>query len=121
MRRVALLATVLAALVGAAATYAPTAPHAGRERVIHITAKKFEYTPSEITVKKNVPVVLEVTSLDRHHGFRLREFGVRADVEAGATARVRVVPDKTGRFPFQCDVFCGGGHGDMRGELVVVE
>lgn len=72
-------------------------------------------------MKKNPPVVLEITSLDRRHGFRLREFGLRADVEAGTTERIRLVANKTGRFPFQCDVFCGDGHERMRGELVVVE
>src|SRR5438094_10452976 len=91
------------------------------EQVIRLTAKKFDYTPNEITVKKGVPVVLEITSLDRDHGFKLREFGVRADIKPGATTRVRIVPNKTGRFPFQCDVFCGSGHEDMSGELVVVD
>jgi len=86
-----------------------------------MTAKKFEYSPNEITVKKGVPVVLEITSLDRDHGFKLREFGVRADIKPGATTRVRIVPTKTGRFPFQCDVFCGTGHEDMSGELIVVD
>ena len=89
--------------------------------MIHVTAKRFEYDPSEITVKKGVPVILEITSLDRHHGFKLPELGVRADIEPGAVTRVRILPKKTGRFPFECDVFCGSGHEDMSGELVVVD
>ena len=40
-----------------------------KEQVIQITAKRFEYSPKDITVKKGVPVVLEFTSLDRLHGF----------------------------------------------------
>ena len=94
---------------------------AGAEQVIHLTAKRFEYTPSEITLKKGVPVVLEITSLDRDHGFKVPELGVRADVKPGETTRVRIVPDRTGRFEFRCDVFCGSGHEDMAGELVVVD
>jgi cytochrome c oxidase subunit 2 len=35
------------------------------EQVIRITAKNFEYSPDEIRVKKGVPMVLELTSLDR--------------------------------------------------------
>jgi len=35
--------------------------------------------------------------------------------------RVRIVPDRTGRFEFRCDVFCGSGHEDMAGEIVVVD
>jgi cytochrome c oxidase subunit 2 len=105
---------VLVAGVAAAAT--PPA-----ERVVRVTAQKFRYTPREITLERGVPVVLEITSVDRDHGFRLRAFGIRADVRPGAVTRVRLVPDQTGRFPFECDVFCGTGHEEMDGEIVVVE
>jgi|SRR5437867_5402985 len=94
---------------------------AGAEQVIHLTAKKFEYTPNEITLKKGVPVIVEITSLDRDHGFKVPELGIRADVKPGETTRVRMVPDRVGRFEFRCDVFCGSGHEDMAGEFVVVD
>ena len=94
---------------------------AGAEQVIHLTAKKFEYTPNEITLKKGVPVTIEITSLDRDHGFKVPELGVRADVKPGETTRVRIVPDRIGRFEFRCDVFCGSGHEDMAGEFIVVD
>jgi len=100
----------------AKATSSPTA-----ERVIHMTAQRFEYKPNEITIEKGVPVILEITSLDRDHGFKIPEFGIRADVKPGETTRVRIVADHTGRFEFRCDVFCGSGHEDMAGELVVVD
>ncbi len=91
------------------------------EPVISITAKKFSYTPPQIVLKKGVPVVLELTSLDRQHGFHLEELGIRADVKPGETTRVRLVPQKTGQFSFACDVFCGSGHEDMAGEIIVVD
>src|SRR5215470_10540571 len=90
---------------------------AGKEQVIHLTAKKFEYTPNEITLKKGVPVTIEITSLDRDHGFKVPEFGLRADVKPGETTRVRLVPDRVGRFEFRCDVFGGSGHEEMAGEF----
>ncbi len=107
-------------LIGLGAVLAPRPTRSAQEQVIRMTAKKFEYSPSEITVRKGVPVVLEITSLDREHGFKLREFGIRADIKPGEVTRVRIVPHRTGRFPFECDVFCGTGHEDMSGELVVV-
>ena len=91
------------------------------EEVICMTAKRFEYAPNEITLKKGMPVVLEITSLDRDHGFKVPELGLRADVKPGETTRVRLVPDRVGRFEFRCDVFCGSGHEDMAGEFVVVD
>ena len=91
------------------------------EQVIRISASTFEFKPSEITVKKGVPVTLELVSQDRHHGFKLPEFHLRADIKAGAVEKLRFVPDKAGTFTFFCDVFCGDGHEDMSGTLKVIE
>ena len=111
----------LFAITGGWRRYASASSPTGAEQVIHLTAKRFEYTPSEITLKKGVPVVLEITSLDRDHGFKVPELGVRADIKPGETTRVRIVPDRIGQFEFRCDVFCGSGHEDMAGELNVVD
>ena len=91
------------------------------ERVIRITAKKFEFSPDSITLKKGEPVVFEISSEDRKHGFSLHAFGVRSDVLPGKVSSIRFTPDKTGKFTFSCDVFCGEGHEDMTGTLVVTE
>jgi len=91
------------------------------ERVIHITAKKFDFSPDSITLKKGEPVVFEISSEDRKHGFNLRAFGIRSDVLPGKVSRVRFTPDKTGKFTFSCDVFCGEGHEEMTGTVVVTE
>ena len=100
---------------------AATTPAVSEEHLIRITAKKFAYSPPQIVLKKGEPVVLELTSQDREHGFRLAELGIRADVKPGAPTRVRLTPQQTGRFGFECDVFCGSGHEEMAGEIVVVE
>jgi cytochrome c oxidase subunit II len=89
------------------------------ETVIKITAKKFEYSPSVIKLKKGVPVILEFTSLDRLHGFNCPDLKVRTDIPPNKVSRVRIVPDRTGTFAFQCDIFCGDGHEDMTGTIIV--
>ena len=89
------------------------------DKIIKVTAKKFEFSPDKIVLKKGVPVTIELTSLDRKHGFAVPDLGIRADVKPNETARVRVVPDKVGTFVFHCDVFCGDGHEDLNGTLVV--
>jgi len=91
------------------------------EQVIRISASTFEFKPSEIVIKKGVPVTLELISQDRHHGFKLAEFHLRADIKPGVIEKVRFTPDKIGTFTFICDVFCGDGHEDMSGMLKVVE
>ena len=91
------------------------------DKVIKLTAKKFEYSPAEITVKKGEPVVIEVSSQDVKHGFTLPDFGIRTDIKPGSVNRISFTPDKAGRFAFACDVFCGVGHEDMSGTLIVAE
>ncbi len=94
---------------------------AENEQVIKITAKRFEYTPKEISVKKGIPVVLEFTSLDRLHGFTCPGLKIRTDIPPGKATALRFVPDKVGAFPFHCDNFCGTGHEGMRGTITVTE
>jgi cytochrome c oxidase subunit II len=94
------------------------APNDGAQ-VIQVTAKKFEFSPAVIELKVGVPVVLEITSLDRKHGFALPDFKIDEQVEAGGVMRIRFVPDRPGTFAFHCSVFCGSGHEDMGGTMVV--
>ena len=90
-----------------------------KEIVIKITAKKFEYSPSSIKIKKGIPVILELTSLDRLHGFNCPKLGVRTDIEPGKVSRVRILAQKAGVYEFHCDIFCGDGHEDMYGKIIV--
>jgi cytochrome c oxidase subunit II len=117
----------LLALGGALACKPPAGAHAplplldapGAPVVIHVEARRFAYEPSRLVLKKGVPVVFEFTSADRKHGFKVPELGLRADIEPGKTTRLAYTPDRAGTFAFACDVFCGDGHEDMTGELVV--
>jgi cytochrome c oxidase subunit 2 len=90
-------------------------------RVIRITAKKFEYSPARIVLEKGEPVVLELVSLDRKHGFAAPDRGLRADIDPDHVTRLELLPRKVGTFEFHCDVFCGSGHEGMEGEIVVEE
>jgi cytochrome c oxidase subunit 2 len=90
-----------------------------KEIVIKITAKKFEYSPSSIKIKKGIPVILELTSLDRLHGFNCPKLGVRTNIEPGKVSRVRILAQKAGVYEFHCDIFCGDGHEDMYGKIIV--
>ncbi len=91
------------------------------EQVIRISAKRFEYSPKNITVKKGVPVVLEFTSLDRLHGFSCPGLKIRGDVRPGKVTQVRFVPDTARPYLFHCDNFCGTGHEGMTGTITVTE
>jgi cytochrome c oxidase subunit II len=88
-------------------------------QVIKVTAKKFEYSPNVISIKKGIPVILEFTSLDRLHGFSCPDLGVRADIFPGKVSQVRILVEKAGTYEFHCDIFCGEGHEGMTGTIVV--
>jgi cytochrome c oxidase subunit 2 len=90
-----------------------------KPRVIKIEAKKFVYTPNEITIKKGEQVILELTALDFVHGFSLPDFHTRADIPPGKVTTVMLNPTEAGRFTFLCDNFCGNGHEEMNGTIIV--
>ena len=114
------LLTVLLSLGLLIPVRGPLAAAQGEPQRIEITAKRFTFTPGEITVKLGQPVVLVLRSADVAHGLRFRDFGVDVKVKAGQTAEVRFTPDKAGDFIGHCSVFCGEGHGSMILKLHVV-
>ena len=88
---------------------------------IQMTAKKYEFNPSVITVKKGERVKLIITATDRDHGFKLDAFKINQRLKKGEPATVEFNADQAGEFPFQCSVICGMGHHRMKGKLVVVQ
>jgi cytochrome c oxidase subunit 2 len=68
-----------------------------------------------------VPAVLQLTSLDRRHGFDCPSLKLHAEINPGKVTQVKFTPDKVGEFPFHCDVFCGSGHDQMEGTIKVTE
>ncbi len=103
-----------------AALLATTSPEVtAQDKVIQVTAERFKFTPGVIELKVGEPVVLELTTLDRKHGFQVPDLKVDENIEPGKVTRVRIVPSKAGTFEFHCDVFCGSGHEEMAGEIVV--
>ena len=112
-------ARLLLLCLGAALPALAEAPGPAPEQVIKIQAKKYEFIPPVVELKKGVPVILEFTALDRKHGVRQKELGLDLEVSPDKPARARVVPQKEGTYDYTCSVFCGSGHEDMAGQIVV--
>jgi cytochrome c oxidase subunit II len=111
-------AAVLGLTSSAAYLWAQTP--APRPKVIKIVAKRFDYTPAHLRLKKGEPVILELTTRDVVMGFNLPDFNLRADIIPDKVTRVSFVPDRTGKFIFLCDIFCGSGHEEMQGSITVI-
>lgn len=90
-------------------------------RRIEITAERFQYSPSEITVKKGEVIVLVLKSADVAHGLHINGLNIDMKVKAEATTEVQFRPKRTGDFSGHCTTFCGPGHGSMKFKVHVVD
>src|SRR5215831_3301134 len=105
-------------------------------RVIEVTAKRHEFEPSEIRIKKGAKVQLKITSSDREHGVKFtlypegtKEAGTPGltiasqqecfKVEKGGSTIVELTGQTPGTYSFKCCVSCGTGHSRMKGKLIV--
>lgn len=98
--------------------------HAGevpKVKAINVEAYKYGYSPDPIVVKKGDSVRILATSKDVTHGFAIKEYGINAVLHKGKNTEIKFVADKVGTFVIRCSVFCGSGHGSMKGRLVVEE
>jgi len=114
----ALAALLIVAGSGAASFAWATA---SSEKVIKVVSKRFVFTPAEITLKKGVPVDIEITSEDVVMGFSVPDLQQRADILPKQVAHVHLKPEKVGTYPFLCDIFCGSGHENMNGMIKVID
>jgi cytochrome c oxidase subunit 2 len=114
----------------------PSSAQSAAPRVIEISAKKYEFTPSEVHVKKGEKVELKVHSEDETHGVKLDLFpagtkdksapGLVFDqpdengkVSKGVDQVLDFTAQTTGTYDFKCAKICGMGHGKMKGSLIV--
>jgi cytochrome c oxidase subunit 2 len=105
-------------------------------QTLEVSAKKYEFAPSEIHVKKGTNVRLKITATDRDHGFEVDPFAQGSDKkgEPGLKFSVQKPEFKlpkneaqiiefsalqAGTYEFKCSVFCGTGHRGMKGQIIV--
>jgi cytochrome c oxidase subunit 2 len=90
-------------------------------RRIEIVAKRFSFQPSEVTLKKGVPVVLVFSSQDVTHGIKVTELNLEAEIKKDTTKELAFTPTEAGDYVGHCSHFCGEGHGSMTLALHVTE
>jgi cytochrome c oxidase subunit II len=113
------------------------APQADQSvKVIEMTAKKYEFSPSPVHVKAGTKVQLKITTLDRKHGFKIELYPDGSDkkgepglvftskedcftIDKDAPVVVEFFAKTPGTYSFKCCVHCGLGHGGMKGQLIV--
>jgi len=90
---------------------------ASGERVVELKAESYSFTPANLTVPANTPVVLRIHTLDTvvPHSFILEGPGgsviVRRSLTKGGDTIVRLSPLPAGTYVFYCDKsFMGSSH-----------
>ncbi|MBI2187229.1 MAG: cupredoxin domain-containing protein [Acidobacteria bacterium] len=97
-----------------------SARQAPEPRVIEVVAKRFAFEPAEIEVTEGDRVQLVLRSGDGVHGLEIKQFRVSKEIPRGTEPVViEFTADAVGHFPMLCSVYCGDGHDDMKGALVV--
>jgi heme/copper-type cytochrome/quinol oxidase subunit 2 len=100
---------------------APAVAQSPAPKIIRVSAERFAYTPTEITVERGTVIEFHLTSYDTDHGFRIIDTEVDVQIpkrRRGETV-VKYTADTAGRFIIECSRPCGAGHTAMRAILVV--
>ena len=89
-------------------------------RVVDVTASRFAFEPATIDAVVGERLRLVMTSADGVHGLEIKKFRVKKEIPRGGTpVAVEFTADTAGRFPILCSEYCGDGHEEMTGTLIV--
>ena len=113
--------TAIVALVSAAAWTVNGAARQDTPPEIDVVARRFAFEPARIEVAVGERVRLRVVSADGVHGFEIKKFKVKKEIPRGTTpVIIEFTASEAGEFPILCSEYCGDGHEDMQGQLVVL-
>jgi cytochrome c oxidase subunit II len=100
----------------------PAAP--AEPKTFEVIARRFAFEPATIEVTEGDRVKLLVRSADGPHGVEIKQFKVKKAVPRAKPGDepvvIEFVASSAGSFPILCSEYCGNGHKDMTGTLVVV-
>ena len=116
LRIISLIGLVVGAFsIAGARSSAQTDP-----RVVAITARRFAFEPAEIEATLGEHLQLVVRSADGVHGLEIKKFKIKKEVpRGGEPVTIDFVAHTEGTFPILCSEYCGKGHEDMAGMLIV--
>ena len=90
------------------------------EYEVYVRAVQFAYFPGEVEVPANSEVTIHVTSEDVIHSYSVVGTNANTMVIPGEVASITFEADEPGEYGVLCSEYCGAGHHDMEGTLVVV-
>lgn len=86
---------------------------------VYIVARMWSFDPEEIIVPPGSTVDFYLTSKDVVHGFHINEKGVNMMAVPGTINKITAKFEQPGVYRFVCNEFCGAGHQNMMGKIIV--
>jgi len=91
------------------------------ERTIHMGVRQYVWEPATITAKEGELVRLIIHNADVKHGLVIPDLGIMEGDIPPEGAVIEFTASKVGTFEFFCSVWCGEGHMEMRGKIIIGE
>jgi cytochrome c oxidase subunit II len=113
-------ALVAAAMIDVPGSRIASAPQVAAPRVIEVVARRYAFEPADVEVTEGETVRLMVRSGDGLHGIEIKALKVKHELPRGADpVAIEFTAPAPGRYPILCSEFCGDGHEEMKGTLIV--
>ena len=112
-RSLSALALALSVAALGAQEQGPTA------RPIRVTASRYKFDPPRIEVTQDDLVQIDLRTTDIAHSWTVDAYRIAKRATPGHPVTFEFRADKTGTFPYYCNLQLDDGCRQMRGELVV--
>ncbi len=86
---------------------------------VYIVARMWSFDPEQIEITVGSTVDFYLTSKDVVHGFHINEKGVNMMAVPGSINKITARFNEAGVYRFVCNEFCGTGHQNMAGSIIV--
>ena len=88
---------------------------------LHMVAKMWAFDPPEVRLPPGADVDVYLSALDVTHGMYIEHTNVNLMAVPGSVNAARVRFDKEGEYDVICHEYCGIGHQNMMGKIVIVK
>lgn len=87
---------------------------------MRIPKDSWRWEPKEVVIPVNKSVRLRIYNEDTYeHGISIKSLNIKQVIPPQAETNVLIPPTSAGEYPFRCSVWCGEGHTEQSGILVV--
>lgn len=98
----------------------PSAAQTEEPRIVEVTARRFAFDPSQIEAAVGERLQLVIRSADGVHGVEIKKLKIKKEIpRGGEPVTIDFTATTEGSFPILCSEYCGNGHDDMAGLLIV--